>query len=65
MTSQLFLNLWIFRTLVSLSYLQEEEAEKVEKVAYSVVFDSNECRRECHLSPTYTLGKVLLTRPVL
>ena len=40
MTSQLFLNLWIFRTLVSLSYLQEEEAEKVEKVAYSVVFDS-------------------------
>ena len=38
MTSQLSLNLGIFRTSVSLSYLQEEEAEKVEKVAYSVVF---------------------------
>ena len=38
MTSQLSLRLGIFRTSVSLSYLQEEEAEKVEKVAYSVVF---------------------------
>ena len=39
-TSQLSLNLGIFRTSVSLSYLQEEEAEKVENVAYSVVFDT-------------------------
>ena len=50
MTSQLSLNLGIFRTSVSLSYLQEEEAEKVEKVDYSVVLDTqNECRRECQL----------------
>ena len=41
MTSQLSLNLGIFRTSVSLSYLQEEEAEKVEKVAYSVVFETS------------------------
>ena len=40
MTSQLSLNLGIFRTSVSLSYLQEEKAEKVEKEAYSVVFDT-------------------------
>ena len=40
MTSQLSLNLGIFRTSVSLSYLQEEEAENVDKVAYSVVFDT-------------------------
>ena len=40
MTSQLSLNLGIFRASVSLSYLQEEEAEKLEKVAYSVDFDT-------------------------
>ena len=39
-TSQLSLSLGIFRTSVSLSYLQEEEAEKVENVVYSVVFDT-------------------------
>ena len=39
-TSQLSLSLGIFRTSVSLSYLQEEEAEKVENVVYSFVFDT-------------------------
>ena len=40
MTSQLSLNLGIFRTSVSLSYLQDREEEQVEKEAYSVVFDT-------------------------
>ena len=40
MTSQLSLNLGIFRTSVSLSYLQDREAEQVKKEAYSVVFDT-------------------------